>query len=140
MTVSDNGWHQDQGSRCRGCVVRARAQAGRGVWQDDHVPRANLAASTRTDVQGPRLAELRIDGDEVSGTDTVAMVKERILPALLGDQRAAPYVTFVFDNRVMHDDALFYADHPMLLPSWVQVLLSEAPFADFIAALGRLPK
>lgn len=39
----------------------------------------------------------------------------------------------------MHDDALFYADRFMRLPSWVQVLLSEVRFPEFIAALERLP-
>ena len=34
---------------------------------------------------------------------------------------------------------LSYADHFMLLPSWVQVVLSEVPFPEVIAALERLP-
>ncbi len=101
--------------------------------------RANLAGSTRTEVQGERLAELRIEGGEISGTDTVAAVKQRILPTLLGDRAVAPHVTFVFGGRVMVDDALFYADHFMLLPSWVQVVLSEVPFPEVIATFRRLP-
>lgn len=101
--------------------------------------RANPAASTRADLQGPRLAELRIAGGEVSGTDTVAAVKQRLLPTLLGEHATASHMTFVFGGRVMHDGALFYADHFMLLPSWVQVVLSEVPFAEVIAALQRLP-
>jgi hypothetical protein len=102
--------------------------------------RANLAATTRTDVQGPRLAELRLQGSEVSGTDTVAAVKRRILPQLLSEHATASHITFVFGGRVMRDEALFYADHFMLLPCWVQVLLSEVPFPDFVAAMQRLPK
>lgn len=101
--------------------------------------RTNLAGSTRADVQGERLAELRITGGQISGTDTVAAVKQQILPALLGDRAGASHLTFVFGGRVMHDDALFYADHFMLLPSWVQVVLSEVPFPEVIAALKRLP-
>jgi hypothetical protein len=101
--------------------------------------RANLTASTRVEMQGERLAELRIAGGQVSGTDTVAAVKQRILPALLGDRAVASHVTFVFGGRVMGDDALFYADHFMLLPSWVQVVLSDVPFPDVIAAMARLP-
>ena len=101
--------------------------------------RANLAAPTRAAMQGERLAELRITGGEITGSDTVAAVKQRILPTLLGAQAMATHVTFVFGGRVMHDDALFYADHFMLLPAWVQVLLSEVPFPEFIAALKRLP-
>jgi hypothetical protein len=101
--------------------------------------RANLAGTTRTDVQGPRLAELRIAGGEVSGTDTVAAVKQRVLPALLGDHGPATHITFVFGGRVMRDEALFYADHFMLLPCWVQVVLSDVPFADVIAAIRQRP-
>ena len=101
--------------------------------------RANLAGSTRAEMQGERLAELRIAGGQISGTDTVTAVKQRTLPTLLGDRAVASYVTFVFGGRVMREDALFYADHFMLLPSWVQVVLSEVPFPEVIAALGRLP-
>jgi hypothetical protein len=101
--------------------------------------RANLAGSTRAEVQGKRLAELRIAGGQITGTDTVASVKQQILRELLGDHAAASHVTFVFGGRVMCDDALFYADHFMLLPSWVQVVLSEVPFPEVIAALTRLP-
>lgn len=101
--------------------------------------RANLAGHTRAEVQGARLAELRIEGGEVSGDDTVAAVKQRILPALLGDHAPAERVTFLLGGRAMSDDRLFYGDHPMMLPAWVQVVLSDVPFDDVIAALRRLP-
>jgi len=101
--------------------------------------RANLAGATRAEVQGERLAELCIAGGEVSGDDTVAAVKERIIPKLLGDQAGASHVTFVFAGRAMADDRLFYVDHFMLLPVWVQVVLSDVPFADVIDAMRRLP-
>lgn len=100
---------------------------------------ANLAGSTRAEVQGPRLGELRIAGGEVSGTATVASVKQRILPTLLGGRAVTSHVTFVFAGRVMDDHALFYADHFMLLPSWVQVVLSDVPFPEVVAAILRLP-
>jgi hypothetical protein len=101
--------------------------------------RANLAGATRADVQGPRLAELRLAGGEVSGADTVAAVKQRILQRLLGEHATATHVTFVFGGRVMRDEALFYADHFMLLPCWVQVVLSEVAFPEVIAAITQLP-
>jgi hypothetical protein len=101
--------------------------------------RANLAGATRAEVQGPRLAELRIAGGEVSGTDTVAAVKQRMLPRLLGEHAAATHITFVIGGRVMRDEALFYADHFILLPCWVQVVLSEVPFPDVIAAIKQRP-
>jgi hypothetical protein len=102
--------------------------------------RANLAGRTRAEVQGERLAELRIGGDRVSGSDSVAAVKQRILPALLGDRPLASHITFVFGGRAMSDDKLFYADHFVLLPSWVQVVLSEVPFPEVVAAILRLPE
>jgi hypothetical protein len=101
--------------------------------------RADLAGTTREEVQGVRLAELRIAGGHVSGTDDVAAVKRLILPTLIGDHAAASHVTFVFGGRVMADDRMFYADHFMLLPSWVQVVLSEVPFTEVTDALKRLP-
>src|SRR5262245_3668278 len=101
--------------------------------------RANLAGRTRAEVQGERLGELRIAGGEVSGIDTVAAVKRRVLPGLLGEHAAAAHVTFVFGGRVMIEDGLFYADHFMMLPSWVQVVLSDVPFTEVIAAFARLP-
>jgi hypothetical protein len=48
-------------------------------------------------------------------------------------------VTFAFGGRVMADRMLFYADHPMLLPVWVQVVLSDVPFPEVMAALKRIP-
>ena len=113
---------------------------GRSGRLDDHLQlyRANLTGTTRAEMQGARLAEHPIAGAEVSGTDTVAAVKQRVLPTLLGD-RTAPHVTFVFGGRPMTDERLFYADHFMLLPSWVQVVLSDVPFAELIAAMQRVP-
>jgi hypothetical protein len=96
--------------------------------------RANMAGNTAAEIQGARLAELRIPGSHVTGSDTVAAVKQRYHPSLLGD-RTAPHITWVFGGRVMADDKLFYADHFMLLPVWVQVVLSDVPFADVIAAI-----
>ncbi len=101
--------------------------------------RANLAGNTRAEVQGERLAELRIESGQVSGADTVSAVKQRIVPTLIGDGPHAPHATFVFGGRVMQDDALFYADHFMLVPSWVQVVLSDVPFSEVIDMLKRMP-
>ena len=101
--------------------------------------RANLAGETRAQVQGEQIAELRVEGGEIPDSATVADVKQRLLPALLGDRPTAPHVTFVFARRVMRDDALFFSHHFMLLPSWVQVMLSDVPFADVVGAMKRLP-
>jgi hypothetical protein len=101
--------------------------------------RSDFRGTTRAEIQGPRLAELRIDGKMVTGTDTVAAVKQRVLPTLLGKEAPAKHMTFAFGGRVMRDEALFYADHFMLLPCWVQVLLSDVPFSDVMAALQKAP-
>jgi hypothetical protein len=101
--------------------------------------RADHTKPTRAAMQGERLAELTIEGAEVTGLETVADVKERILPRLLGN-RTAPHLTFVISGREMEDTRLFYADHFILLPCWVQVVLSDVPFADVIARMRQLPE
>ena len=101
--------------------------------------RANLAGKTRSELQGPRISELKVSSGLVSGTDTVGQVKQRLLPAILGDVPAGKYVTFVFGGRVMADDKLFYADHYMMLPSFIQVCLSDVTFEEFMGAYMRAP-
>ncbi|HEY4059069.1 MAG TPA: hypothetical protein VGM39_20780 [Kofleriaceae bacterium] len=101
--------------------------------------RANMSGKTRAEIQGPRLAEHKIAGARVSGTDTVAQVKALVLPILCAGQPPATYVAFVVSGREMRDDKLFYADHFLMLPTWIQVLSSEVPFSEFIDALMRAP-
>jgi hypothetical protein len=102
--------------------------------------RANLKAQTFEELQGKQLAEFRINGDMVSGTDTVALVKQAVLPSLLGNVEESDHITFFFAGRRMQDDALFYAEHFMMLPAWVQIVLHECEFEELETAIRRLTK
>ncbi len=115
------------------------------------VYRINLGAENPTDLQGPRLTEIKVDGGFVSGEDTVAAVKMKIRPlidnAILTDVeleeqsdrkiRETDQVTFFFDRHPMQDVNLFYADHFMMLPSWVQVCFHDCKSEEFTTILDR---
>lgn len=114
------------------------------------VYRINLRAKTLEELQGEKLAEMKVDGEFVSGTDTVAAVKRKVRPLLDGTSPSgreagaqpnlnigdADRVTLFFDGRPMQDDNKFYADHFMLLPAWVQVFLHDCEFEE-VAELAR---
>ncbi len=100
--------------------------------------RLDLQATTFDEFQSGKLAEHRVDGDWISGEDTVAMVKDKIRPLVSGKAKAGERITFYFANKPMDDDALFYADHFMMLPVWVQVLLHDGTAEDIEAAIHRL--
>jgi hypothetical protein len=86
-----------------------------------------------------------VDGEFVSGSDTVAAVKEKVRRLIA--ERARPgqeagaqpdlgideadRISFGFAGRQMQDDRLFYADHFMLLPAWVQVFLHRCGCDEF---------
>ncbi|MFH7245388.1 MAG: hypothetical protein ACHWZW_21325 [Spirulina sp.] len=112
--------------------------------------RINLRAETSTDLQGPRLTEIKVDGDFVSGEDTVASVKMKIRPLIdnamadigLEEQsdrkiRETDQMTFFFNSHPMQDTDLFYADHFMMLPSWVQVCFHDCKSEEFTAILDK---
>lgn len=116
------------------------------------VYRANLKAKTLEELQGERLAEIKVDGGFVSGTDTVAEVKRKLRSLIEG--RSGPghevgarpelsigeteRISFSFDHKRMMDDKLFYADHFMLLPVWVQVLLHDCDHDELMAVARKL--
>jgi hypothetical protein len=105
--------------------------------------RPNLAATTAAELQGERVAEVKVDAAFVTGTDSVIAVKQK-LSHVLGPSRpdlnlADPArVTFYFGGRPMRDQALFFADHFMLVPAWVQVVLHDCGFEELNAVVERL--
>lgn len=113
--------------------------------------RINLEADTLKDFQGPKLTEIKVDGEFVSGDDTVGAVKTKVLPlidnAILTDCelegqpdrkiRETDQVTFFFNYSPMQDAALFYADHFMILPAWVQVLFHDCKSEEFTTILAK---
>ncbi|MDI1451790.1 hypothetical protein [Polyangium sp. 6x1] len=104
--------------------------------------RVNLEAKTLRELQGEMLTTIRVDGTFVSGTDTVEAVKKKVRPLLaeasqseqagaraglnIGD---ADRITLFFSGRPMQDKKLFYADHFMMLPVWVQIVLHSCELA-----------
>ncbi len=118
------------------------------------VYRINMQADTIKELQGEKLAEIKVDGDFVSGNDTVAAVKSRVRPLLEKTIQASreeetppefrikpeDRITLFFNGRPMLEDKLFYADHFMMLPAWVQVFLHSCEFdkvAERAAEIGN---
>ena len=106
------------------------------------VYRIDLQADTIEELQGEMLAEIKVDGEFVSGNDTAAVVKGRV--RLLLEEKVQTWcengaqpdfhiepedsITLFFNGHPMRDDRLFYADHFILLPAWVQVFLHSCEF------------
>jgi hypothetical protein len=114
-----------------------------------HVHRINLQAGVMNELVGEQLAEITVAGDFVSGTDTVAEVKAKLRPLLEEEKKkeGAPaelpfgeddQFTLFFNGYPMQDDKLFYADHFMLLPAWVQVHLHACEFEEVMELAARL--
>ena len=116
------------------------------------VYRINLEAKAIEELQGENLMEIKVDGEFVSGTDTVAAVKKKVRPLISERARLvqeagarpdliideADRISFFFAGRPMQDDGLFYADHYMLLPVWVQVFVHRCEFEEVTALASRL--
>ncbi len=116
------------------------------------VYRINLGAKTIAELQSKSLAEIKVGGDFVSGTDTVAAVKEKLRPLLEGTSRSGreaqarpdlniqetDRISFSFSGRRMEDEKKFYADHFMMLPAWVQVLLHDCEHEELLELADKL--
>jgi hypothetical protein len=113
------------------------------------VHRVNLQAGAIDELVGEQLAEITVPGDFVTGDDTVAEVKARLRPLLKQEKQKvgapaeldleeADQWTLFFNGYPMQDDKLFYAEHFMLLPAWVQVHLHGCEFEEVMALAARL--
>ena len=116
------------------------------------VYRINLQVDTIEELQGEKLAEIKVDGEFVSGNDTVAAVKRKVRPLL--EEKVQPWresesrpdfyiepgdrITLFFNGHPMQDDKLFYADHFIMLPAWVQVLLHSCEFGEVAERAAEL--
>lgn len=116
--------------------------------------RMDLNADTIQKLQGEMLAEIKVGGDFVSGKETVSEIRAKVRHLLekeagLARERGTrsdleleqgDEITLVFNGRPMRDDKLFYADHYVLLPAWVQVFVHDCEFeklAELVAKLGH---
>ncbi len=118
------------------------------------VYRPDLEADTIKELQGKKLVEIKVDGEFVSGTDTVAVVKDKVrslikqrtgtrtnhqaLVALTIEPTDS--LTLYLSGRPLQDDAAFYTDNPMILPVWIQVLLHRCESEEVVQAINKLKK
>lgn len=116
------------------------------------VYRINLGAKTIDELQGDKLAEIKVDGDFVSGTDTVTDVEKKLRSLVAEASRSGreadvagalrirenERISFSFNGRRMMPDKLFYADHFMLLPVWVHALLHDCDIDELMEVAGKL--
>jgi hypothetical protein len=114
--------------------------------------RINLKAESIEELQGKQLIEIKVDGNFVSGEDTVEAVKDKVR-TLLEKRRwlqpdeepqanlildEADTITLNFNQKLMQDDTLFYADNFIMLPAWVQVFLHRGTFDEVILLATKL--
>ena len=116
------------------------------------VYRINLQADTIEGFQSEMLAEIKVEGEFVSGKDTVAAVKDKVRLMLeeKGQVRHAngaqpgfhiepeDRITLFFNGYPMQDNKLFYADHFILLPAWAQVFLHSCEFREVAERAAEL--
>ena len=107
------------------------------------VYRPNLTATTSAELQGERVAELKVTAAFVAGGDSVAVVKKKVGDTLRPSRPDLNFsdiarITFFFGGRRMQDEKLFFADHFMMVPAWVQVVLHDCEVEEFVAIIERV--
>jgi len=111
--------------------------------------RINLNANTIEEFHGQKVGEVKADGKFVSGSDTVAVVKEKLIDLLKkasnGEDAQSKLIiydndriTLSFGRRMMRDNTLFYAENFVMLPAWVQVLVHRCEFEEFLQHLSMV--
>ena len=76
--------------------------------------------------------KINIPGDAIGRGTTVAEVKALLRPLVTGLQ-ASDTITLDFARQPMQDESLFYADHFIMLPAFVTVLVHCGPFEKVLA-------
>lgn len=112
--------------------------------------RATSGAASLEEFQGERLVELPVDPGHISGDHTVEDVRRMLVE--LDPTWQTPSGTeapvfepddalmLFFDGYGMRPDRLFFADHYMMLPSWVQVLVHKGTDEEFIEEFMMLAR
>jgi hypothetical protein len=104
--------------------------------------RADPSADSLDGLMGERLAEIKLPGRFVNGTHSVAAVCGKLRPLLMREPAIrllpAEQLTLYFNGRRMDADRLFYAEHFIVLPAWVQVYLHTGDFQRVIERADRL--
>eukprot|EP00455_Lapot_gusevi_P011317 TRINITY_DN15210_c0_g1_i1.p1 TRINITY_DN15210_c0_g1~~TRINITY_DN15210_c0_g1_i1.p1 ORF type:complete len:125 (+),score=38.97 TRINITY_DN15210_c0_g1_i1:105-479(+) len=103
------------------------------------VYRLNFEGRSLAEFQGPRLHEFSdLAPDAISGDDTVADVQAMVFSLHPEILQAGETASFYFAARPMDPNNLFYADHFMSLPSWVQILVHNRDTAAVVAKIQEL--
>ena len=111
--------------------------------------RMDMEADNLKDFQGPRLLEIKLAPHHITGEEKVATTKEKLREILIWQSKKPEndfrleednQITFFFNYCPMRDDRLFYVDHMMLLPVWVQVLLHKCGTLELLQKLNSLEK
>jgi hypothetical protein len=100
----------------------------------------NMNAETLKDFS-TLVAEIKVNGAFIGGRDTVASVSTGVKRLMLEKNLVGvegKHMTLFFGGRLMEDAKLFYADHFMMLPAWVQVCLHTAERKDFLELFEQL--
>ena len=96
--------------------------------------------------QAPKIAEVAVPAGFVTGGETVAQVERKLRPRVsleLANAEARPgselreddQLSLFFSGRPMAPERLFYADHFILLPAWVQVVVHRPEEAEALRKL-----
>ena len=118
------------------------------------VYRLDLHADTLKEFQGKKLAEIKVDGNFVSADDTVAAIKDKVRSLLKKKAgtwtksqantapgiEASDHLTLYLNDYPMKDDTAFYADNPIVLPVWIQVLLHDCESEEAVQLVNKLQK
>jgi hypothetical protein len=127
-------------------------QAKHGASIFFQVYRLSLQADTLKELQGDKLAEIKVDGSFASESDTVAAVKEKVRTLLkekagkgdLGQEPAALTIdaaddlTLILSGRPLLENTAFFEDNYILLPVWIQVLLHRCPSEEAVELINKL--
>lgn len=118
------------------------------------VYRLDLRADTLEKLQGKKIEEIKVDSNFVSEADTVAVVKDKVRSLLKERARmringqapitlaieAVDRLTLYLSGRPLQDDTAFYADNPIMLPVWIQVLLHNCESEEAVRLINKLQK
>jgi hypothetical protein len=75
---------------------------------------------------GPKIGTVLLagDGGGLTGTHTVQNVMDKVRKMIEAQELLIfkdDHIVFMLNGKVMHPETLFFADHYLLLPCWIQV-------------------
>ena len=93
--------------------------------------------------QGKNILEINASSDIAGGSDTVKSVIDKLRPVIGGSPdmqiTEKDNMTLFVSGRIMQENLLFFADHYICLPCWIQVLVYDntpEQFVNKVASFG----